>query len=131
MSSEVIKVTVVLVVSAVLIIALRNYLGEYSVLLSIVTVAVVLVSVLGNLFNSIGKLSELMNKAQNISEYFTVVLKALGISYIAAFAADLCRDFGLSALAQTAELTGKIAIFILSLPLMSAVLEAALKFAGL
>ncbi len=131
MSGELIKVTAVIIISAVLVTALRNRLGEYSILLAVVTVAIALVSVLGNLFGTVGKLGDLIFKSENTSEYFTTALKALGISYIATFAADLCRDFGLSALAQTAEITGKIAIFILSLPLMTAVLEMALKFVKL
>ena len=131
MSGEIIRTSAIIIIISVLIILLRSRLGEYSFLLLIATVCIVLFMVLGNLFSAFSKIRDLFNKSGNISEYFTVALKALGISYITAFAADSCRDFGLSALAQTSEIVGKSAIFILSLPLVTAILDAALKFVGL
>lgn len=131
MSGEVIRTCAVIIVISVLIISLRSRLGEYSFLLLIATVCIVLFTVLGNLFSAFSKVRDLFNKSGNVGEYFTVALKALGISYVTTFAADSCRDFGLSALAQTSEIVGKIAIFILSLPLVTSILESALKFVGL
>lgn len=131
MSSELIRVVAVVIIAAVLVTSLRTRLGEYSFVLALATIVVVLVSVLGNLFGAVSKLRDLFSQSGNVGVYFTVALKALGISYITSFAADLCRDFGLSSLAQIAEIAGKIAIFVLSLPLMTAVLQAALKFVGL
>ena len=131
MTGEIIRTAAVIIVVSVLIISLRTRLNEYSFLLLIATVCVVLLMVLGNLFSAFSKIRDLFNKSGNINEYFTVALKALGISYITTFAADSCRDFGLSALAQTSEIVGKIAIFILSLPLVTSILEAALRFVRL
>lgn len=131
MSDELIKVSVVIIIAAVLITTLRTRLGEYSLLLALAAIGIILAAVLGNLFGAISKIQDLFTKSGNAGTYFVISLKALGISYIATFAADICRDFGLSALAQTSEIAGKITIFILSLPLVTAVLEAALKFVGL
>lgn len=131
MSNELIKAVAVIIIAAVLITALRTRLSEYSFLLTIAITSVVLIAVFGNLFGAVSKLRELFNQSGNAGVYFVTALKALGISYIATFAADMCRDFGLSALAQTAEIAGKVTIFVLSLPLMTAVLDAALKFVGL
>ncbi len=131
MSGELIRVVAVIIIVAVFVTLLRTRLGEYSFVLALAAIAVVLVAVLGNLFGAVSKLRDLFLQSGNTGVYFTVALKALGISYITTFAADLCRDFGLSALAQTSEIAGKVAIFILSLPLMTAVLQAALKFVGL
>lgn len=131
MTGEIIRTAAVIIVVSVLIISLRTRLNEYAFLLLIAAVCIVLLMVLGNLFSAFSKIRDLFNKSGNISEYFTVALKALGISYITTFAADSCRDFGLSALAQTSEIVGKIAIFILSLPLVTSILEAALRFVGL
>lgn len=130
MSNELIKTIAVVIITAVLVVILRNRLSEYSLLLVIAAVVVILLSILGNLFGTIGKLQNLFLKQGNIGVFFGTALKALGISYITAFAAEICRDFGLSSLAQTAEITGKIAIFSLSIPLINAVLETTLKFIG-
>lgn len=131
MSNEVIKVSATVIIAAVLIIVLRSKLPEYAFLLTVAVVVMAFVFVGGNLIGSINQLEDLFYQGGNNGVYFTTALKALGISYIAGFAADTCRDFGFSALAVTAETTGKIAVFVLSLPLVSAVLEAALKFIDL
>ena len=131
MSSELIRVVAVVIVAAVFVTALRTRLGEYSFILALAVIAVALVTVMGNLFSAVSELRDLFSQSGNAGVYFVTALKALGISYIATFAADICRDFGLSALAQVSEIAGKVTIFMLSLPLVTAVLEAALKFAGL
>lgn len=131
MSGEIIKIIVVIIISAVLIITLRARLAEFGFLLVIVTVIIVLLVIMSVFSGTIAQIKELFGKIENANIYFTTALKVLGISYIVTFAADMCRDFGLSALAQTAEITGKIAIFILSLPLANALLDTALKFIGL
>lgn len=60
--------------------------------------------------------------------HFYVALKALGICVITGFIADVCRDAGQTALANKAELAGRCAVFILSLPLLSSLLDTAVGF---
>ena len=131
MSKELIKIVIVILVASVLITALRNRLGEYSFILILTVIAVVMVTLLDNLYGAINTLNDLFKSSGNAGVYFATPLKALGISYITNVAADTCRDYGMSSLAQTAEIGGKIAIFVLSLPLMTTLLDTALKFIGL
>lgn len=131
MSNELIKIMAVILISLVLVTTLRGRLGEYSVLLVIAVVCVVLLTVFDSLFTSITRLKNLFSQTGNTGIYFTTALKSLGISYLTSFSADMCRDYGLSALAQSAEIAGKTMIFALSIPLVTSVLDAALKFAGL
>lgn len=128
MINELIKVVAIVIIAAIFITTLRTRAAEYSFVLSIAVVAIVLITILGNIFGAIVKLRDLFDKSGNSSVCFETALKTLGISYITTFAADVCRDYGLSGLAQASEIAGKIAIFLLSLPLMTAVLNAALKF---
>lgn len=131
MSGELIKVIAVIIVSAVFVTVIRVRAAEYSFLLTLAIIAVVLFFVLQDLFGKVSQLSNLFEQSGNTSIYFVTALKALGISYVTTFAADLCRDFGLSSLASTAETVGKITIFILSFPLVTSVLQSVLGFVGL
>ncbi len=131
MSGELIKAVATVIIAAVIILSLRPHLQEYAFLLVIAVVCVVLLTVFGNLLSSILKLREIFNQSGNINVYFSTALKSLGIAYITGFASDVCKDFGLSALAKTAEIAGKGAVFVLSIPLVVAVMESALKFVGL
>ena len=53
------------------------------------------------------------------------LLKALGIALLAEFCADICRESGESGAASIVELTGKLEILLLSLPLLEEILTAA------
>ena len=59
------------------------------------------------------------------SDYAAILLKALGIAYISAFTAELCKSAGEGMLASAAVLAGKGELVLLSLPLISRLLEIA------
>lgn len=62
------------------------------------------------------------------NSYISVMIKSLALCYITEFAADLCRDFGQSALAGKVELLGKCTILIMTLPLLGEILELAVSY---
>ncbi len=59
------------------------------------------------------------------SAYTALLFKALGIALLTQICADICRESGESGLAGGVELTGKVEILLLCLPLMEELLEAA------
>lgn len=128
MSSELFKIIAVVILAVILITALRKNSGEYSVLLLIAVIIVGVTFFAENLSDLFFELRNLFAVKNNIVIYFEIVLKALGIAYITSFAADVCRDYGYSSLAQLAELGGKISILILSLPLVKSLLNTVSKF---
>lgn len=129
MSDILLKVLSLLLVTAALSVVIRGRAAEYSFLLTLACAAAVLLFLLSETFPYINKVADIFRSSGNETVYFKVALKALGIAYITNFAADICRDFGQSALASYAELAGKFAVFALSVPMMCAVLQTALKFA--
>ena len=54
--------------------------------------------------------------------YATLLFKALGIALLTQFCAEICRECGESAAANGIELTGKIEILLLCLPLINEIL---------
>lgn len=65
-----------------------------------------------------------------LPKFFALLLKAVGVSLLCGVAADICRACGESALASGVESAGKALIVLLSLPVVSYLLEAALQLAG-
>ncbi|MGI6642700.1 MAG: stage III sporulation protein AD [Bacillota bacterium] len=57
------------------------------------------------------------------SLYFGIIFKVLGISYIADFAAALCRDSGEELMASRVEMAGKVLILVAALPIVGEVLN--------
>ena len=72
--------------------------------------------------NTVGTLSEIATQ-YGLGGWFSLLLKALAISLACQLTSALCRDCGESALAEKAELAGKLAILALSLPVVKQLLE--------
>ncbi len=62
--------------------------------------------------------------------YFGIVLKVLGISYIADFAAALCRDAGEDLMATRVEMAGRVLILVSGLPIVKEVLDLIKRLLG-
>ncbi len=118
------------VVAAVLATLLRQYKGEYAVMLVAVASAAVIISVLWSAIDAVFTLRNLVVKTGVDTTYFTTAFKALGICVITGFASDLCRDMGQQTLASGAELAGRCAVFIISVPMLVSLLQTALKLIG-
>lgn len=65
------------------------------------------------------------------AEAFSLMLKALGIALVARFCADVCRDCGENTLACGVESVGRMAIFLLSVPMIVRILSLAADMLGM
>lgn len=125
---EIFKILAVCLITAVLAVVLKQQKSEYALAAALAGGAVVALYIFKSVSSPIEYINARLEGFGIKSEYFAVALKALGIGYVTGFIADVCRDSGQASLAAKAELAGKCAIFILSLPLISAVLDTALGF---
>ena len=125
---EIFKILAICIITAVLAVVLKQQKAEYALTVALAGGTVVTLYILKGIIAPIEYINaKLLNNGIN-TEYFAVALKALGIGYVTGFIADICRDSGQASLAAKAELAGKCAIFIISVPLIAAVLETALSF---
>lgn len=79
----------------------------------------------------IAYLKELMIQSGIQSSHGELLFKALGIALLTQFCADVCRESGESGAASTVELTGKMEILLLCLPLLEEILSAARELLSL
>ena len=84
--------------------------------IAVVTAATPLISYLSDLTGMGG-----------ISQYATVLMKALGIAVLTQCCSEICRECGENGAASGVELTGKVEILLLCLPLINEILSAAEK----
>lgn len=70
----------------------------------------------------------LMERVPVEVEYLEQILKMLGITYVADFSANICRDAGYQAVAGQIELFAKISILVLSIPGIIYILEIVERF---
>jgi stage III sporulation protein AD len=101
----------------------QNEKKEYGLLLSIGICCVIFVGSIGKLQTVIDTLMEMKELSGLDSAYLVILLKMIGIAYVAEFSAGLCRDSGYSAVASQIELFGKLSLLGISMPVLQALLE--------
>lgn len=81
-------------------------------------------------FYAVNKISFLTDTLQSMREYvqlkdsyMAALLKIVGITYVADFSSNLCKDAGYGAIAGQIEFFGKISILTISAPIVLALLE--------
>lgn len=104
-------------------ILLKQYLPEYSLLVTLTTGIIILFWITINVIPVVDKLTYFIEKTNVPSEYGIIVFKSLGLAFIVQLVSDVCRDVGESAISSKVELAGKIAILIISLPLFEKIIS--------
>ena len=118
-----IKIAGIILTALLTSILLRKRGSEFSFLIVICAVVLIFIIISEDLYSVIEKLADLTDSVSGVRPYIHLMLKVLGISLIAQFVSDLCRDSGESALAAQTETASKIIILIIALPLFESVID--------
>ena len=113
------------VLGVTLAVTVRSFRPELSLLIGVSTGIVVLLSVAGELTGVIDTLRTVAQQYGVDDGYLGVLLKIIGVAYLAQFGVQICRDAGESAAAAKVELAGRILILSAALPAAVAMLSAA------
>lgn len=125
---DILKIFALCILAAILSVVLKSGKSEFSFLISVLTVVIILSYFLSKMFEPISLLFQKLDDYGVEPTYFKVALKALGIGYITNFAVNICKDAGQTSIASAAEMIGKGSIFILSMPLVMNIIDLALGF---
>lgn len=91
--------------------------------LSIAGGSVIILALLAQVTGIAEELSALAENGGIENEVIVLMLKAVGIAYLAQIASELCRDMGENALAIKAELAGRIMLLTLAMPLVMRIMN--------
>lgn len=124
---DIVKIVGMGLVATVMVVLLRQEKPEIAVQMSIVIGVIIFLMMLDKIAAVIDILKDLSRRANIEMVYMSTILKIIGISYIAEFGSQICKDAGSSATASKIELAAKVMIMVLSLPILIAVLDLILK----
>ncbi|HHW48570.1 MAG TPA: stage III sporulation protein AD [Clostridiaceae bacterium] len=124
---DILQIVGLCLVATVIIIVLKSYRPEIAIQISIVTGIVVFFLVVAKLTAVIDLLKELTSRANIDMSYVNILLKIIGIAYIAEFGAEVCRDAGETSIASKIELAAKVIIVVLAVPIMTSLLELIIR----
>jgi stage III sporulation protein AD len=116
----------VLIVTVLLII-LRKEQPEVAVILAIASAGIILVGILKYVADILLVFETLAVKAEIKGEHLKLIVRIVGMAYLAGFGAQICKDAGEQGMAGKIELAGKIFILSMGIPIMVGLLDLILK----
>lgn len=120
---EIIKITFIGMAGVICAIFLKQWKSEFSLYISITT-AIVIFFFISSKIKIVAEAFSIFNTYLNTKgEYIKLLLKMTGITYIAEFAAAICRDCGYGAVAAQVEIFARVALLSISLPVILTLLE--------
>ena len=101
---------------------------EYEIFLTMAACLCIFFFLVTKLQIVLNAINQIQNYIRLDSRYVAILLKMIGITYVAEFSASLCRDAGYQAVAGQIELFGKLSILVSSMPVLLALLETISQF---
>lgn len=127
---DIIKIAVVCVLTSIICKLLDGNSKDFSIYVRIAAAALIIAVVSVYISPVVEKINEIFNRTGIENEYLTILFKSAGICYVSQFACDVCKDNGENLIASHAELAGKIALIVISLPLVNNLTEIIINFSG-
>ena len=117
------KIAVIGVMAVFLAIPLQKEKAEFGMLVIMAACLLLLSLSLGKMREVVDIVHQVEEYLRNSSMYVGILLKIIGITYVAEFGANLCNDAGYGAVANQIEFYGKLMILAVSIPILMTLIE--------
>lgn len=123
-----IQVGITGVIAAVLAVQIKVGKAEYGIYVSVAAGILLFSFIVDRLSIFVSTMNQIATYIDMDAGYLSVMLKMIGITYIAEFSSGICRDAGYQTLAGQIEIFGKLTILALGMPVLTALLETIREF---
>lgn len=120
---EIFKVVGFAIFAVIMIIILKNQRPEIALILSIFTGISIMIFAMYKMSSVVEVLNDLINKSGVNKDFLLIVIKVIGIAYLVEFGKNICTDAGQSAIATKLEMAGKVVIVVLTIPLVTSLIN--------
>mgnify|MGYP006071370655 CR=1 FL=1 len=124
---DILKIIGIGLISLIIIIIVRQYKPEFTLYVSLLAGALILIFILDKIDGIINLLTSLSNKTAINNEFLILLIKITGIAFLTEFAVSLCKDTGETAIANKVDMGGKVIIVSMSIPIISSLLETVIE----
>ena len=123
-----IQIGIIGVAGTLLAVQFKSGKSEYGIYISVALSLVIFFAIIGRLEVIIDALRTIANYINMDTAYIGTLIKMLGITYVAEFSAGICKDAGYQTIALQIEIFGKVAVLVLSMPVLMALLNTIKEF---
>ena len=110
-----------------IILILRQYKPEFAIYVALIAGIVIISLSLTKITGIIELLKSISTKANINTSFITLLLKITGIAFLTEFAVNISNDCGETAIANKIDIGGKVLITVISMPIITSLLETILK----
>ncbi len=120
---EIVKIGMMGIAGVFLAILLKKEKSEYGTLISMVVCIAIFFFVIHKMQVIFAFVERLEAMISVDSSYIALIMKMIGIAYVAGLAIDICKDAGYGAIGSQIEMFAKLSILVVSLPVLLTFLE--------
>ncbi len=124
---DIFKIVGIGIVATFFAVILKNVRQDFSLYISLITGILIFTMILGELSYVVQTLNTLARRVNIEFDYFTTLLKIIGMAYLVEFGAQISRDAGENSIAMKIELGGKVIIMVLAIPILLSLMELIIK----
>ncbi|RKD33387.1 stage III sporulation AC/AD family protein [Lacrimispora algidixylanolytica] len=119
----VVTIAVTGIIAVILAVSLKGVKGEYGTYVVMAAGLLIFFYGLGKLTSILDTMKEIQSYIKINNIYLSTLVKMIGITYIAEFAAGICKDAGYGAVGTQIEIFGKLSVLAVSMPILLALIE--------
>ena len=120
---DILKVSIFGISAVLMALVLKGCRPEYSYYVSIAVCICIFLLVANKLELIIGYADKMQKLIHLDDAYMGMILKMIGVTYIAEFASNICKDCGYQTIAGQIELFAKLSILVLGMPVILGFME--------
>ena len=117
------KLVGIAIIGVIVVSLLKTAKPEFAVFATIATGVVMVVTMLSALQSVILAFDDIVQKSGIDDGIFTAVLKIIGIGYLTEYSSSVATDAGCGSIAQKLQFGGKIVIFLMSISIVTALVD--------
>jgi stage III sporulation protein AD len=125
---DIIKIALMGIAGVFLAIMVRSYKSEYSLFISMAVCTCIFIYLVSKLELILSYVDSIQSLVVVDNRYVKTVIKMIGITYIAEFSVDMCKDAGYQAIAGQIEMFAKMSILLISMPVLMSFVETIGEF---
>lgn len=125
---DMIKIAMIGIAAVLLAIQMKSGKKEYELFVTMGACLCIFFFLMTKLETVIAAIGRMQSYIRLDSKYVAILIKMIGITYVAEFSSNLCKDAGYQAIAGQIEMFAKLSILAISMPVLLALLETISQF---
>lgn len=124
---EIVQIVGFGIIAAILALIIKEQKPMFAFVLVVFTGIVIFLFLIGKITEVVRLLEQLATQSNIDMIFLKAIFKIIGVAYIAEFGAQIVRDAGQESIASKIELSGKILIMFMAIPIITVIVETVLK----